>query len=92
MIALCYHYGMGQILIRNLPDDLIADYRTAAKRNQRSLEAELREALRVLRPKSPQQVDDLLDKLRVIRAMTPAGVHQTPAEILVREDRDSDLR
>jgi len=82
---------MGQILIRNLPDDLIEDYREAAKRNQRSLEAEVREALRVLRPKSPQQIDQLLEKLRAIRAMTPPGVKQTPAEQLVREDRNSDL-
>jgi antitoxin FitA len=81
---------MGQIVIRNLDDELVADYREAAKRNRRSMEAEVREALRVMRPKSPQEIDGLLEKLRAIRAMTPVGVKQTPAEQLVREDRDGD--
>ena len=79
---------MGQVLIRNLDDELLADYREAAKRNDRSLEAELRDALRVLRPKSPKRREELLEISRRIRAMTPTGVIQTPSEILVREDRD----
>ncbi|MEY4270875.1 MAG: hypothetical protein RLZZ58_2091, partial [Pseudomonadota bacterium] len=37
---------MAQALIRNIDDALLADYREAAARNQRSLEAELREALK----------------------------------------------
>ena len=36
---------MGQVLIRNLDDEVIAAYREAAKRNKRSLEAELRAQL-----------------------------------------------
>lgn len=79
---------MGKILIRNLDDDLIADYREAAERNHRSLEAELREALRMLRPKSRKRTEELLEISRRIRAMTPSGVTQTPSEVLVREDRD----
>lgn len=79
---------MGQILIRNLDDDLIADYREAAARNQRSMEAEVREVLRVMRPRKPLSKEDLLARLAEIRAMTPPGVKQTPAEELVREDRD----
>ena len=42
---------MGQVLIRNLDDALIADFRRVAKANGRSLEAELREALAQARPK-----------------------------------------
>jgi antitoxin FitA len=79
---------MGQILIRNLDDEMIADYREAAARNNRSMEAELREALRVMRPKSPKRVAELLELSRRIRAMTPPGVKQTPSEQLVREIRD----
>ena len=79
---------MGQILIRNLPDDLIADYREAAVRHQRSLEAEVRAALCVMRPKSPKRVAELVEQARRIRAMTPEGVKQTPSEQLVREIRD----
>jgi plasmid stability protein len=79
---------MGQVLIRNLDDALIADYREAAQRNQRSLEAELREALARVRPISDQRRQSVLDELARIRAMTPKGVAQTPGWQLVREDRD----
>ncbi len=79
---------MGQALIRNLDDDLLADYREAALRNQRSLEAELRETLKMVRPANKKRVEELLDISRRIRAMTPKNVKQTPSEILVREDRD----
>ncbi len=79
---------MGQVLIRNLDDELLADYRAAAGRNKRSLEAELREALKSVRPMTVGRRDDLLERLREIRALTPQGVRQTPSEQLVREDRD----
>lgn len=79
---------MGQILIRNLDDDLLADYREAAERNNRSLEAEVRATLHKMRPRKPLAKEELLAKLAEIRAMTPKGVKQTPSEILVREDRD----
>ncbi|WP_221230956.1 FitA-like ribbon-helix-helix domain-containing protein [Sphingobium subterraneum] len=75
-------------MIRNLDEQLLADYREAAKRNARSLEAELREALKLARPMSETRRQEVLDQFARIRAMTPAGVAQTPAEILVREDRD----
>ena len=78
---------MAQTLIRNLDDDLLADYRDAARRNGRSLEAELREALRVMRPITPKKRQDLIEAARRIRAMTPA-VPQTPSERLIREARD----
>ena len=79
---------MGQLLIRNLDDELIADYREAAARNNRSLEAEVRETLTRLRPPSKKRTEQLLARLAEIRAMTPKGVKQTPSEQLVREDRD----
>ncbi|MFN3389290.1 MAG: FitA-like ribbon-helix-helix domain-containing protein [Allosphingosinicella sp.] len=78
---------MAQVLIRNIDDDLLDDYREAAKRNDRSLEAELREALRMMRPMSAAKREAYLQSLAEIRAMTP-NVPQTPAEQLVREDRD----
>lgn len=82
---------MGQIVIRNLDDDLIADYRDSAKRNNRSMEAELREALRVMRPKNAERVAELVELSRRIRAMTPKDVKQTPSEQLVREIRDGNF-
>jgi plasmid stability protein len=78
---------MGQALIRNLDDDLLDAYREAARTNGRSLEAELREALRVMRPITASRRAELLAEADRIRAMTP-DVPQTPSEVLIREDRD----
>lgn len=80
---------MAQALIRNLDDELLADYRRAAKRNERSLEAELREGLTRARPTAIATREELIALSKRIRDMTPAGVKQTPSEQLVREDRDS---
>jgi plasmid stability protein len=41
---------MGQVLIRNLDDEMVEEFRLSAKANGRSLEAELREALKRSRP------------------------------------------
>lgn len=78
---------MAQALIRNLDDELLADYRDAARRNNRSLEAELRDALQRARPLSAGNRDAALAKLAAIRALTPRRP-QTPSEQLVRGDRD----
>lgn len=87
MIAFCYHRAMAQALIRNLDDDLVEDYRDAAKRNGRSLEAELRDALKVMRPMTSKRREALVAEADRIRAMTP-NVPQTPSEDLIRADRD----
>lgn len=79
---------MGQVLIRNLDDELIAAYRDAAKRNQRSLEAELRQLLRTFKPRNQQDIELSRQRLAEIRAMTP-NVPQTPSEVLVRQMRDT---
>ncbi|WP_271300591.1 FitA-like ribbon-helix-helix domain-containing protein [Sphingomonas sp. CV7422] len=78
---------MGQVLIRDLDDALLQDYQEAADGNGRSLEAELRDALRRLRPVNDHDRRDLQARLAAIRAMTPNAA-QTPAEVLVREDRE----
>ena len=78
---------MAQALIRNLDEDLLEFYREAAKHNGRSLEAELREALRRAKPMTPRRRDDLVELSRQLRAMTK-DVPQTPSEQLIREDRD----
>ncbi len=80
---------MGQVLIRNLDDEVIAAYREAAKRNHRSLEAELRAALNRVKPRAQRDVEEIKRRFAEIRAMTP-NVPQTPSEVLLRELRDSD--
>ncbi|WP_298396882.1 hypothetical protein [Sphingobium sp.] len=77
---------MGQVLIRNLNDAVLAAYRDAAMRNRRSLEAELREALTRAIPMTGERLNGLLMRLEGIRAMTPQGARQTPAEELLRDD------
>lgn len=79
---------MGQVLIRNIDDDVIAAYREAATRNERSLQAELRYLLKTFRPAMAAQRVEALERLAAIRAMTP-DVPQTPAELIVREMRDA---
>jgi plasmid stability protein len=78
---------MGQVLIRNLDDELLDEYREAAKENQRSLEAELREALRRSRPLSARKREEVLAQFAKLRAAV-GDVPQTPSEVLLREFRD----
>ncbi len=80
---------MGQALIRNLDDELLADYREIAVANGRSLEAELREALRKAKPVPPSKVDQVLAEFAAIRAMSPAVSH-APSEEVLRRHRDGD--
>lgn len=80
---------MAQALIRNLDEELLADYRVFAEANNRSLEAELREALRRARPLTPRKREEALARLAALRAMTP-DVPQTPSLQLLREARGSD--
>lgn len=46
---------MGQVLIRNLPDDLIETYKTKARLKGISLEQELRDQLMANRPFTPEE-------------------------------------
>lgn len=80
---------MGQVLIRNLDDEVIAAYREAAKRNQRSLEAELRDALSRMKPRTERDIEAIRRRFLEIQSMTP-NVAQTPSELLQREARDTD--
>lgn len=82
---------MGQILIRNLPDDLIADYREAATRNQRSLEAELRVVLAERRPLRKKSAAELRRMSDEALAMTPPdgpGIG-SDSTLHIRWDRDT---
>ena len=65
MLAFCYHSGMGQVLIRNLDDAVVEDFRREAKANGRSLEAELREALTRSRPNRAEARRALASRVRM---------------------------
>ena len=77
---------MGQVLIRNLDDDIIAGYREAAARNRRSLEAGLRDTPRRLQPICSPQKKGVRRRFAELRARTPS-VPQTPAEAVLRQLR-----
>ena len=75
---------MGQVLIRNVDDAVIAALRARATARGLSLEAELRD---VLSRAAGHPRADLAAEFAEVRAMTPKGRRRL-AENLVREGRD----
>ena len=80
---------MGQVLIRNLDDAVIADFKHAATRNGRSLEAELRAALAAARPKPRLTTEEKLAIIAKLHAMTPPSASAVDSTQYIREERDS---
>jgi plasmid stability protein len=79
---------MAQVLVRNLPDDVVDRLKTQAVRRRHSLEQELREILtRASRPSRAEMVAGI-DR---IRAMTPTTLQSDSTDIL-REERDREWR
>ena len=80
---------MGQVIVRNLDDEVIETLRRRAKARGGSLEQELRDVLG--RAAQPTR-EELLQQMQEIAAMTPElppGRKRTPGWKLIREDRDS---
>ena len=75
---------MAQVLVRNLPDDVVARLKARAARARHSLEQELR---LILIDAARAGRDEVLADMERIRAMTP-NVPQTDSAELIREDRD----
>lgn len=79
---------MAQVIVRNLPDEVVARLKARAAAHRRSLEQELRQILsEAARPSRAEILADL-DR---IRAMTPK-VPQTDSTELIREERDRGWR
>jgi plasmid stability protein len=75
---------MATLTIRSLEDEVVDALKARARRNQRSLEAEVRVLLRdVVSGRSTSSLRELADQ---IAALTPK-VPQTDSTELVREDR-----
>jgi plasmid stability protein len=75
---------MAQVLVRNLPDDVVARLKARAARARHSLEQELRNIL--IDAARPGR-DEVLADMDRIRTMTPK-VAQADSTELIREDRD----
>jgi hypothetical protein len=70
-----------------LPADLAQDIETMAEQAGVSPQKQAETLLRFSLGNFPRR-ESLLEAAKRISAMTPKGVKQTPAEILIREDRD----
>jgi antitoxin FitA len=79
---------MGQVLIRSLDDELIDAYREAAAANQRSLEAELRDALQRA---APHRTPDRRTVAEQVRALLPEQVSGVSGTKIIRWYRDRNL-
>ncbi len=77
---------MANLTIRNLDDDVVADLKAQAKRNSRSLEAELRHVL-TQAAKQRERLSAFVAAAERIAAMTPKDRPQTDSVELLREDR-----
>jgi plasmid stability protein len=76
---------MGNLLVRDVPSDIVAQLKTRARANGRSAEAEHREILRhALTRNDGAAFEELAAQLRALTA----GRQQTPSEDLLRELRD----
>jgi len=75
---------MGQVIVRNLDDRVIAALKAKAELHGQSLERELRAIL--ARAAAPN-VEERVALAGQIRALTPAR-RQTDSTKLIREDRD----
>lgn len=77
---------MGQLLVRNLDDDIIEAIKLKAELNGHSLEQELREILRLAAPLTPDQRVALSRKIRGMQAVR-ASLDSTD---IIRSARDDD--
>lgn len=77
---------MGQIIIRNLEEDVIEGLKLRASLEGKSLEQLMREVAKAAVPLTGEARGALVRRLQ---ALTPKGVSQTDSTILIREDRDS---
>lgn len=75
---------MGQVIVRNLADHIIAALKTKAEMRGHSLEQELRD---ILAEAAKPTIEDRRSLVDHIRAMTPS-TPQTDSTVLLREDRD----
>ena len=75
---------MGQVIVRNLDDHIIAALKAKAEMRGHSLEQELRG---ILAEAAKPTLEDRRTLVDHIRAMTPS-TPQTDSTILLREDRD----
>ena len=78
---------MGQLIVRNLEDEVVAALKARAAEHNRSAEAEHREILRAVLG-APAERADWFDRARALRARLGTGDQNTTG--IIRADRDRD--
>jgi len=76
---------MGQVIIRNLPEQVILQLKHKAKIKGHSLEQELRNILSREAPLTPEEKLALVDAVRIM----PQKKFAKDSTQMIREDRDS---
>lgn len=83
---------MATVNVRRLDDEVVSRLKQRASAHNRSLESEVRHILEGVAFDDQDEKRLAFRELSLrLRAQT-AGTHQTPAEVLIREDRDSGHR
>ncbi|PZT96730.1 MAG: plasmid stability protein [Brevundimonas sp.] len=83
MIALCYHFLMAQVLVRDLDDRIVARLKVMAKAQNISLEQKFRD----MAAREVQLAEERFERAAArIRESTRGVVLDTTA--MIREDRD----
>lgn len=77
---------MASLHVRNVDDELVQRLKLRAARKGRSAEAEHRE---ILRQALAEEVSMSWEELAAISRDLTKGRNHPPAEVLIREDRDS---
>ncbi len=77
---------MGQVIVRNLDDGVVAALKRKAELHGCSLEQELRD---ILSAAARLTKEERFAVAKRISEMTPANVKQTDSTELIREDRDT---
>jgi antitoxin FitA len=81
--------GVGQVIIRNLDDEVIEQHRWRAKARGVSLEQELREVLATAAKPTREELLAEMDRIRAMTPEPPPGERWYSAEERVREGRDA---
>lgn len=80
---------MGQVLIRNIDDDVLDRLKLRAAAQHKSLEQSLRDVLTEAARPSREELVAELERIRAMTLPREPGVRYPTAEELIREDRDS---
>lgn len=83
---------MGQLIVRNLEDEVVATLKTRAAAHGRSAEAEHREILRHALCAAPSASGDWFDRARALRSRLHAPDGDTTDILRADRDRDATAR